>query len=333
MTNFKSLLVLLTLLNTFSLFAGVSAHTLWTEINGQSNCLRPVRDANEISFPVRSYESDDVMCNVFGRRPAQSTCAIQAGSSIRLRWQWSNVATYLPDSTNVIDPTHFGACTAYLAPLTNSSSRSSVTPGETRWAKIYEASEIAGDWCTLALNKNGGYMNITIPDGLADGHYVMRTELIALHYPDGAEYFTRCADITITGGSNRTFNAEDMYPIPGHINSTQRGVNWSSWGGDRGKRPSEYPVPGPRVARFVEPPTPTVETTTNATTTTSNNNATPSSGLTFATQTPTSGTLQAAAKNQLPDYESAGFSLHLNTSVWSAVVSMMVVLVAMVSGF
>ncbi|KAJ2179196.1 hypothetical protein GGF45_002518, partial [Coemansia sp. RSA 551] len=51
------------------------------------------------------------------------------------------------------------------------------------WFKVYEEgwNKNTKKWCTNKVIDNNGKLDITIPKGIPDGDYLVRTELIALH--------------------------------------------------------------------------------------------------------------------------------------------------------
>ena len=83
---------------------------------------------------------------------------------------------------DIIDPTHKGPLTVYIAPLSSNGAGGV-------WTKLWESGLTAGVWATDTLIKNGGKQEFTLPSGLAAGDYLLRTEVIALHAAD-TDYIT-----------------------------------------------------------------------------------------------------------------------------------------------
>jgi cellulase len=71
------------------------------------------------------------------------------------------------------------------------------------WTKLYEDGYSNGKWGVDRFIANKGAITITLPD-LADGTYLIRPEIIALHEANsrgGAQFYNRCGQIKIKGGS------------------------------------------------------------------------------------------------------------------------------------
>jgi cellulase len=71
------------------------------------------------------------------------------------------------------------------------------------WTKLYEDGYSNGKWGVDRFIANKGAITITLPD-LADGTYLIRPEIIALHEGNrrgGAQFYNGCGQIKIKGGS------------------------------------------------------------------------------------------------------------------------------------
>lgn len=61
--------------------------------------------------------------------------------------------------------------------------------------KIQQDGYNNGNWGTTEVITNGGLHSIKIPDCIADGEYLLRAEMIALHgagSPGGAQFYVSC---------------------------------------------------------------------------------------------------------------------------------------------
>lgn len=154
-----------------------------------------------------------------------------------------------------------------------------------KWFKIQELGQknAAGDWYMLDLY-NGQPYNVSIPQHLPDGQYLLRSELLALHRAQsegGAEFYVSCTQLSISGGTTSTsiLSTVPTTTFPGGYKTTdpgilidvyQTGLNYSGL------------FPGPAVATALEsgspggddPTSPT--TTPNSTTTAPPDNYNPS---------------------------------------------------------
>lgn len=69
------------------------------------------------------------------------------------------------------------------------------------WFKIWDESydEAAGKWCTNKMIENDGHISVTIPSDIEGGYYLVRPELLALHFavndPPDPQFYVGCAQI------------------------------------------------------------------------------------------------------------------------------------------
>ncbi|KAJ3039043.1 hypothetical protein HDV00_012670 [Rhizophlyctis rosea] len=167
-----------------ALLGSAQAHYYVTNINGQSNCLRPLVLYNE-NFPVTGNDisSSKITCgaNPASANPASSRCTYAAGSTINAQYSESSAW-------------HIGPCYVYIS------------QDGRNWAKIYEDSKkINGEWCDSRFRANDRTLSFRIPSELPSGNWIVRIEHIALHQANtvgGAQIYVRCADITVTGGGS-----------------------------------------------------------------------------------------------------------------------------------
>ena len=110
------------------------------------------------------------------------------------------------------------------------------------WFKIFheDLDESTGRWCTEKLQDNNGFLTIDLPRGLQRGDYLIRPELLALHgFP---QFYMGCAQIFLD--SDGDLLPDDTVAIPGYIDESDPGVNYSEEKRDAGV---EYIIPGPDV--------------------------------------------------------------------------------------
>lgn len=82
--------------------------------------------------------------------------------------------------------------------------------------KIQEGGYSNGKWATNVVIDNKGNQVIHIPQCIADGQYLLRAEMVALHgarSASGAQLYMECAQIEITGGGGTA--KPKTYSIPG----------------------------------------------------------------------------------------------------------------------
>lgn len=79
------------------------------------------------------------------------------------------------------------------------------------WVKVAEDGYDGSTWAVDTLIANKGKYDFTIPSVLADGDYLIRGEIIALHEADtaynvnsarGAQFYIECVQVTVSGGGS-----------------------------------------------------------------------------------------------------------------------------------
>lgn len=91
--------------------------------------------------------------------------------------------------------------------------------------KIQQDGYTSGTWGTSKVINNGGFHSITIPKCIANGQYLLRAEMIALHAAGSAgqaQLYMECAQINVVGGSGASSPA--TYSIPGIYKATDPGL-------------------------------------------------------------------------------------------------------------
>ncbi|EME86418.1 glycoside hydrolase family 61 protein [Pseudocercospora fijiensis CIRAD86] len=143
-----------------------------------------------------SYGDADIICHK-GATPGQGSIPVTAGKSIDIQWNtW-------PDS-------HHGPVITYLASCGGDCS--SVTKANLKFFKIdagglNDGSAAPGSWASDDLLANNVTSTVTIPADIADGNYVLRHEIIALHsagQENGAQNYPQCLNVEVSGGGSAT---------------------------------------------------------------------------------------------------------------------------------
>lgn len=142
------------------------AHTKLFGVVGGKNCLRPTSDGNN---PIKDVSAPDMTCGK-GETKAEAVCDVKAGGKVSLQFGHNSAAD------DVVAASHVGPCNVYLAASKNG--EKAPTDG---WFKIYEENFKDGKWCTMRVKDGKGILEVPIPEGVAAGSYVMRSELLALH--------------------------------------------------------------------------------------------------------------------------------------------------------
>lgn len=80
-----------------------------------------------------------------------------------------------------IDISHKGPCSVYLKKVDDLLANN--TAAGDGWFKIYDESfdDSTQEWCTIKMSNNNGHLSAVIPEDVAQGYYLVRPELLALH--------------------------------------------------------------------------------------------------------------------------------------------------------
>ncbi|CAG8983748.1 hypothetical protein HYALB_00009844 [Hymenoscyphus albidus] len=190
--------------------------------------------------PIQDVTSEYVACNG-GPNPTMSSSEIinvKAGETVKASWRH----TLQSDATDVIDASHKGPTTAYLKKVSDAKKDSGVGSG---WFKIQEQgyNNVTQVWGVTDLIANAGLQSITIPACTADGQYLLRAELIALHAAGssgGAQLYMECAQINISGGKGT--KTPTTVSLPGAYKATDPGILINIY-----QTLTGYTIPGPAL--------------------------------------------------------------------------------------
>lgn len=221
-----------------ALLAGVaSAHSIFGEltVNGVTHPWGHAIRTPSYNGPITDVNSQSVACNGSPNptTPSSAVLDVRAGSTVVGRWQHS------PGS--VIDASHKGPVMAYLKKVNNAATDSGAGGG---WFKIFEDGwRSDGTWGVDRLIAAGGRQSVTIPSCIANGHYLLRLELIALHgagSPGGAQLYMECGQINVTGGSGS--RSPSTVSLPGAYRANDPGITINIYYPPI----TSYTIPGPR---------------------------------------------------------------------------------------
>ncbi|KAJ2935566.1 hypothetical protein H1R20_g1524, partial [Candolleomyces eurysporus] len=120
-----------------------------------------------------------------------------------------------------------------------------------KWFKIDHAGLLSGnlvdgDWGSGVVSKTGVY-TVTIPAALADGEYLIRHELIAIHaYWTGPQFYVECAQLKVVGGGGKLPLDEYLVSFPGAYKASDPGFNVDLYSPEA-PTITTYELPGPAV--------------------------------------------------------------------------------------
>lgn len=201
--------------------------------------------APSTNFPVQDVYSPDLTCGQPGFTDP-TVLSVPAGATVGGYW-WTNVnGEYHVD--NPIATSHKGPVTAWLARVDDAAS----TPhGDLDWFKIAEDGLDTGSntWGVDNVIAGNGWHSFTLPACVADGQYLLRIELLALHGASAtgeAQFYGSCAQIQVTGGGG--FFPSETVKIPGAYSPEDPSIKIGIYDGNgqptNGGQP--YQAPGPR---------------------------------------------------------------------------------------
>ncbi|KAI1121721.1 glycosyl hydrolase family 61-domain-containing protein [Nemania abortiva] len=219
-----------------------SAHTIFVQLEsgGVTNAVSYGIRTPSYDGPITDVSTNDLACNGGPNptTPSDKIIDVKAGSTVNAIWRH----TLTSGANDVMDASHLGPTMAYLKKVGDATKDVGYGSG---WFKIQEDGYTNGAWGTSKVIKNGGIHAITIPDCLADGQYLLRAEMIALHgagSPNGAQLYMECAQINISGGSAKVSPA--TYSIPGIYKQNDPGLLINIY---QMTSSSTYTIPGPDV--------------------------------------------------------------------------------------
>ncbi|KAF1358642.1 hypothetical protein EJ07DRAFT_122808 [Lizonia empirigonia] len=186
-----------------------------------------------------------------GFRTPNMVVDVNAGDEVTGAWLHTLTSTG-PDSSadnKVIDSSHKGPVMVYMKKVDSALKNPSAGPGN-GWFKIAHAGYQNGRWAVDDLISAGGIQNATIPKCIANGEYLIRFELLALHSASnrgGAQFYMECVSVKVSGGSGA--KTPSTVSFPGAYKADDEGVLFNVWSAGNGKPypNGAYPIPGPEV--------------------------------------------------------------------------------------
>ncbi|KAK3316754.1 family 61 glycosyl hydrolase [Apodospora peruviana] len=220
--------------------SAASAHTIFTQLTadgktyGVSYGIRtPTYDG-----PQTNVNSNNMACNGAPNptRPSDKIIPVTAGTNVSAVWRH----TLESGPNDVMDAGHKGPVMAYLKKVSDAKTDSGVGNG---WFKIQEGGYSNGKWATNVVIDNKGNQVIPIPSCIANGQYLLRAEMVALHgarSSQGAQLYMECAQIEVTGGTGTA--TPKTYSIPGIYKANDPGLLIDIYSQ---KANFQYVIPGP----------------------------------------------------------------------------------------
>lgn len=219
--------------------------------------------------PPSNYTSPDIICHRNGS-PARAHVPVSPGDTIHMQW-------------NGWPASHVGPILSYLAPCDASNTNgsgdgcASVDKTKLEFTKIDDSSPVffnesggpPGLWATNTLIASNNSWLVGLPATLSPGAYVLRHELIALHYAnrtDGAQNYPQCINLWVTaagaGGQGpavrplrrrRTAGNALGRREEGHLATEMYHADDPGIKIDIYRNLTTYKIPGPTLASDAEP--------------------------------------------------------------------------------
>lgn len=226
-----------------------NAHTTFTTLyidrknQGDGTCVRMPYDGETATFPIHPVTSGDMACGRNGTEPVPFVCPAKKGSLLTFEFRlWPDAQK--PGS---IDPGHLGPCAVYLKKIDNMLTDSASGDG---WFKIWEDGYDAETqkWCVDTLVENNGLLSVNLPQGLPSGYYLVRPEILALHWAahrNDPQFYLGCAQIFLDSNIHGPLEVpkEHLATIPGYVDLDTPGLTFDIYQTDM----PPYPMPGPEV--------------------------------------------------------------------------------------
>ncbi|KAH8746271.1 glycosyl hydrolase family 61-domain-containing protein [Diaporthe sp. PMI_573] len=217
--------------------------------------------------PPSNYTSPDIICHKDGS-PPRAHIPVSPGDKIHMQW-------------NGWPASHQGPILSYLAPCDSTNTKNddgcaSVDKTKLEFTKIDDSAPVflndsggpPGFWSTNTLIASNNSWLIGLPTTLSPGAYVLRHELIALHYAnrtDGAQNYPQCVNLWVTAaGAKQRAAARPLRKrgtVANTLNKRERGhlATEMYHADDPGikidiyKPMTTYQIPGPTLASDAKP--------------------------------------------------------------------------------
>ncbi|RXW15205.1 hypothetical protein EST38_g10649 [Candolleomyces aberdarensis] len=293
------------------LFASASAHATFQQlwINGVDagvTCTRTVRS----NSPVTSVSSADIACNAHSSN--NNVCPVRAGDTLTV--EMHQQAGDRSCRNEAIGGQHYGPVTVYLAKVADARTAS---PNSAGWFKVSEGGLMSNNpdyFAVQVLNDNCGHWSFKVPSDIADGDYLVRAEVIALHAAGaggGAQFYPGCYQISVSGGGNAN---PPTVRFPGAYSNSDPGIAMNIHVDlitYKIPGPSPYGIPAATVANTKWPTTATWNTAQQpATNPTTYVPANPPPAPTTTAQAPPPGPTTTAAPVPTPSAPAGGAALY-----------------------
>jgi cellulase len=231
------------------LYQGFNPHST----NNPDNVIGWSTTASDDGFvPPSNYSNPDIICHRDGK-PAKAHVPIRAGDKMTIQW-------------NGWPLSHHGPVMSYLAPCSGADGCASVDKTKLSFSKIdnsypalvSESGGPPGSWATDVLIAGNNSWLLEIPPTLEPGAYVLRHEILALHYankPDGAQNYPQCVNLWVMPAAEKATPTASGELVLGQGMEATKLYKASDPGVDIDiyKSLTTYVIPGPTVISGAAP--------------------------------------------------------------------------------
>ncbi|KAG8796560.1 hypothetical protein FRC12_019067 [Ceratobasidium sp. 428] len=229
--------------------ASVTAHGFVSEITIGGNkfsgpfpfdskgAASPVRKIST-TFPITSATDPNMNCGINSQKAAL-VAAAKPGDKVTISWK---------SQKNKNWGHQFGPIMTYLAQVPSGQTADKFDTKGAKFFKIAQTGQTGGagtGWVQASI-KNGKTYTLTLPSDLPSGDYIMRHELIALHFAekkDGAQFYPSCIQMRVSGGSAAKAISAQTVSFPGGYTPNDK----SLFVPDLHKNTFTYTFPGPAL--------------------------------------------------------------------------------------
>ncbi|QRW06678.1 glycoside hydrolase family 61 protein [Ceratobasidium sp. AG-Ba] len=205
----------------------------------------PIRAITDQS-PVKNLQSKDMICG-FGATPGTVVASAKPGDSIE--YTWANAVT----GGNWIHDT--GPMMTYMAQVPAGQTADKFDGAGAKWFKTDQVGKKNNKWVQGSL-MTGATFKTKMPETLADGDYLVRHEIIALHNAGnkgGAEFYPTCLQVRIknSNAGEAAVEASPTVSFPGAYSATDPGILVDVF--SQAADGSEYKFPAGPIADVTAP--------------------------------------------------------------------------------
>lgn len=243
-------------MKSFTIFSAISlalaplaaAHGYvdWLEVDGKRyNGPRPGKGSKTASVirqvtsinPTYGANSAALNCGP-GAQAASSSATAKPGSSLAFHWVAAPGMKW---------PHNTGPEITYMASCGDQDC-SKFDTKKAKWFKIGEDGLENGKWAQARDAFASKASPAKVPSNLAPGNYVVMHQLISLHLankPKGAEFYSSCAQLKVTGNGKGAPSANELVSFPGAYSDNDKGILVNAFNSKL-----KYQFPGPAVAKL-----------------------------------------------------------------------------------